>query len=604
MDKYKIRFITFAWGHDYVDHMLSFNLPAALSPGNLPCIADEFDLECVILTESRFFDVVRQHPTCAQLQKIGEFRLVSIDDLISYQYSYGLTLTQTLFRGFSDLGPAMTETTLLFLNADFILAENSYRNLLPKLRAGERLLLSPSYCTTAETVMPQLHERRDERSWTLSIPHRELASLILDNRHNTIKGKTVNQRLFSMDFIEQFYWRVDDHTLICRQMPFSLVGMRPEKELTELRTIWDYGIISEACPTASPCIMSDSDDFLILELRDGKEHFEKLTPGWPTPKSIAKRLGKFMTEDQRRLGEYTLVLHSQDLPPGLEAAKGELAQYVDHVFKLLPDELTGHYEHPQWVYHHGLFEAYRAKALNGNAAPPPMETPSFLRRSIASLKQALFGRYPFVTSLHPYWPDVRLVERALAEITVKPDDRVLIISSEPTGAFQLVPETAKRVELPLKECSNAKRTESRLNGSTFDFCFIDVFYRDIADAAAAIAVVKDHLVESGAIVGSVKSPDQTGIGRDRLLEFLGSLDGFGATNVGFCGNQIHKLLGVVSNHEYRYMDRPKILCVFHKLLIYTILLVLYLAYLPFDNRYHSIFPGDYCFSAVFTLRKQ
>ena len=57
------RVITYAWGKDYLDTLLSVTIPALLAPGNLPHVAASTSCELVILTEERFFPAVSAHPS-------------------------------------------------------------------------------------------------------------------------------------------------------------------------------------------------------------------------------------------------------------------------------------------------------------------------------------------------------------------------------------------------------------------------------------------------------------------------------------------------------------------------------------------------------------
>src|SRR5215469_5039917 len=227
--KYPARIITYAWGAKYVDTLLSLTLPALLAPGNLPYVASEVPCELIILTQWRFFFKINRHPAVACIRKLCPVRLVRLDDLIVSKDKYGMTLTYALHRAFSDLGPAMTEHWQIFLNADFILADGNLRNVIHHLSRGERIVASPSYCTIAEEVIPELHRHLDAATSTLIISHRELARLVLQHRHPVIQGKTVNQTSFHMRYADQFYWSVDDGTLIGYQMPVSIVGLRPER---------------------------------------------------------------------------------------------------------------------------------------------------------------------------------------------------------------------------------------------------------------------------------------------------------------------------------------------------------------------------------------
>src|SRR5215472_16012582 len=227
------RIIAYAWGEKYIGELLSMTLPALLAPGNLPAVAAACPCEVVILTEEAVFSRLMADPVVRAIQALCPLRLVGLDDLIPAPDKYGIALTHVLHRGFADLGPAMTDSWLMFLNADFVLADGSLRNLVRHLAAGMRIVASPSYCVNSEDAVPLLLERVDARTGALSLAPREMARLVLRHRHNTIRGKTVNQTAFSMRYVDQFYWQVDDDTLLGHQMPIAIVGMQPERFLVE-----------------------------------------------------------------------------------------------------------------------------------------------------------------------------------------------------------------------------------------------------------------------------------------------------------------------------------------------------------------------------------
>jgi hypothetical protein len=361
----RARVVTMAWGDRYIDDLVEITIPALLAPGNLPAFAEQFDCEFVIVTETRLFDRLARSPAIAALLNFADLRLVPIDDLLSPWY--GITLTYALVRGFADLGAAMTETHLIFLNADFIVADGSYRKLAEIIKRGERLVVSPSYCMNLEHTIDALRRRRDPASWALSLPRRELANIIIANRHNTIRAKTVNQQMFRIHRYDQFYWYVDENTLLARQMPIAVVYMRPERVLTEMPTFWDYGVISEYCPTIKPWVFADSDDFLMGELRSEGTFREFLHLGWPTVSEIAVDLSSFTTQDHRDYGRHTLVLHSDELPSDIDEAKGELAKFVDSVYARLKPAV-GYRDHPFWAPQFPLFFARHQETLRQRQA--------------------------------------------------------------------------------------------------------------------------------------------------------------------------------------------------------------------------------------------
>src|SRR5205814_255076 len=63
------RIITYAWGEDYLELLLSVTIPALLAPGNLPYVAGRVTTELVLLTEERFFAELDRHPIIDRLSR-------------------------------------------------------------------------------------------------------------------------------------------------------------------------------------------------------------------------------------------------------------------------------------------------------------------------------------------------------------------------------------------------------------------------------------------------------------------------------------------------------------------------------------------------------
>lgn len=364
------RVICVAWGEKYIERLLRFTLPAALAPGNYPFLAGHVDCELNVVTERRFFDRLEASDVIARFRDLGGVRLTPIDDLLT-PASYGLTLTLALARGFEDLGPDMVNVNLLFLNADFILADGSYRALLRKLRDGERLIMAPSYCAISERVVPLLRRSYLDPSRHLAIAPREMAELILDNLHSTVRGQIIDAPFhFEHVYIYQFYSQPDQHTLVGHQMPIAIVAMRPTAHVTSLETFWDWGAASEFCPNVQPCVLGDSDDFLMLELREEREGEPLLRLGPPDPYRHARLLAPILTADQRRCVSFPLTLHSRELPPSIDAARSAAAGFAEEVLQQIGQEPVAHRNHDQWRYHAGLLQERR----NREAVPEPVPT--------------------------------------------------------------------------------------------------------------------------------------------------------------------------------------------------------------------------------------
>src|SRR6516225_8922455 len=129
-----------------------------------------------------------------------------------------MTLTYALHRGCNARGAATIDTWFLFLNADFILANNCWRRLIPYLAHGIRVVCAPSYCVDAREVAPTLLERIDPVTSSLSLSARAMAAIAIEHPHDTVRAKTLNARTFQTRYVDQFYWQADNTTLLGRQM--------------------------------------------------------------------------------------------------------------------------------------------------------------------------------------------------------------------------------------------------------------------------------------------------------------------------------------------------------------------------------------------------
>jgi hypothetical protein len=501
----KARIIIPVWGSKYVARLGSACLPALLAPGNLPHLAQHFDCELVVVTESKLFDAVRALEPIQRAQRWCSLRLVAMDDVLSHPRYYGYTLTHCFYRGFVDLGEAAKDVWCVFVHADFILADGSYRALVERMQAGERIILSPSYCAVEEGVRPVLDRRIAESNGVLAVPKREMAGLIIDHRHFTIRAKTINSRMYRIDHVDQFYYLLDKDTLLGRQLPIAIVAFRPERVPAEPVAFWDYGAIAEICPTSELCVLGDSDEFLMMELRTHRTMAGWLKLGWMEKDEIARSLSLWMTEDQRRCGEYPLVVHRRDLPPEHAAAEKELDAYYRDVMRRVTAKPRDHRNHYIWegalVGHHEWLESRRrslqAEGAAGQVAPvqaaPPRETfghalVDFLRNIAVSLfgKQGtlyrpvfhflraihlrVFGRLPDVRPFHPHYADLGPVLARVSELA-RGSEHALAVWTAPTAA--IAPNLSRWVA----DVTNATPDEVRAmrdGGPRYDFCFLEL----------------------------------------------------------------------------------------------------------------------------------
>jgi hypothetical protein len=413
----------------YVAKVLSITLPAVLAPGNLPALCESFEVEVVIVTESRLFEAIRAAQAFHAAAKICKLRLVPLDDLMTDNASdYGIVLTYALFRGFADLGARMTGTYLLFLNADFIISDGSLRHVSQLMRQGKRLIHAPSFRVVFEDVWPQLQARVDTSSWTLSMPPREMAKLALTHRHPTVKARTVNQRLRHQKWMDQFYWYVDEDTLIGYQSPVALVAVKPERVVVDPVLVWDFAFIPESAPTLTPHFITDSDDFFMIEPQTYATGREMIRIGWVSIDEIASDLSLWLTKAQRESSRQLLKIHAGDLPAAIDGVVDESRAYMADVYRRMSPEPAPHLSHPRLGQWFGAAKEHR-RALQDEAhqhgdgqvlarqtgvAAAPTGIAVAVLKALQAKYRKMIGSLPDIRKSHPLWLDAMPVNRKIA----------------------------------------------------------------------------------------------------------------------------------------------------------------------------------------------
>src|ERR1700745_3938274 len=171
--------------------------PAMLPPGSLPSLCAMFEVEVVIVTETKLFDLIQNSRAFQRVATLCSTKLMPMDDLMSgLPGDYGVVLTKALYRGFLDLGAKVTDTFLLFLNADFIIADGSYRRLGDLMLAGHRVIHAPSFRVILEEVWPKLAARGHRKNAVLARPRRGVVKLALTYKHLTVKARKINQSFY------------------------------------------------------------------------------------------------------------------------------------------------------------------------------------------------------------------------------------------------------------------------------------------------------------------------------------------------------------------------------------------------------------------------
>jgi len=409
------------------------------------------------MTRHDDIEYFENHASFNSLRAICPVRFVEIDDLITTSV-YGVTLTLAYARPIIACGSEMLNTHFVFMNADFVLADGSLRELCKHILAGRSIVLGPSFRATAEAVKPVLEAAVDVSTGVLSMPPRQMTALALAHPHATTVAKTLTQDLCHSTHPNQFFWQVDKQTLLGRYYLIFMLCLKPGRVIKTINSFCDYALIPEMCPSGDEEVMNDSDDFFMLELQHRNQEKEMLRLGLQPEDEIVKSLQYWTTAEHRRAAGYDIVFHAGDMPAGLEATKTEAQAFIDRIGKNLGRPLS-HAGHHYWIRGVEAWKNYR-EAQKLSVAPIELATRWQMFASLPILtrirhfvrqwfwlfayqgNRAILGQTGRTTVFNPGWPDQQLLQNTLADITSTPGRPVMVVRDNAALVDHLIPAGA------------------------------------------------------------------------------------------------------------------------------------------------------------------
>ena len=523
--KPSIRVLVPVWGQRYIDMFLDIGLPSMLTPRNLPTLAAEYACEFVFLTKAADKGRISRHVGYQALARVCKTTFTAIDDLlVSGMEGYSLTLCFS--RGIHDVGPKMVDTYFIFMNADFVVSDGAYETLLRHIREGRRAIVAPSLRSVSEQTVPILESKRDDSDHTLTISAREMVGLTLKHLHPTAAANIVDGNFAFNSATNQFFWWVDDHTLIARFFLLFMFCIRPERELQDIPGFCDYTFVPEMCPSGNVAILDDSDQCYLMELQGREQELHYLRFGRPAVEDIARHLSEWTTYNHRLYSRRTIVFHSGDRPNSLARSEQIVAAFMDGVFQRMDDEPISVRNHPYWTG--ALRAAAQRTNPNRTAAEIAQENAESALAKMAKsavaarrLFLSLAGEPPLVNMLHFDWQDYRAAVPYLRTALADPAAQILYVNGGLINFEALTSTSRERCHrLELEEILSHKRTAAKVAPTRrYNFCFLYIGTRHLADVGEALSCLTDMTTNDARIVVLIRddSPDASGPPLSRIL---------------------------------------------------------------------------------------
>ena len=273
-----------------------------------------------------------------------------------------MVLTFALTRGMIRHGEGMTKIHFILMLSDFLLADGGLAALAEHIIAGRSAIFAPSWRVNDEQVEPQIEDWRDAQG-AITIAPRSLAAVALRSLHPTVIGAMVEAGVLSMAHNNQFYWSVDDQTLVAHQLLMHLFCIRPERPIGKVNYYIDYGLFESCCPSSDHVVLDDSDGFMALERQSTWAEMERIQWGPANLASVAEDVGSWTTSVHRMLGRYACVLHGTDLPVNTTIVLAKSGSFIAELYARLPAALSDERRRLE----RELAEAKKALALAGPA---------------------------------------------------------------------------------------------------------------------------------------------------------------------------------------------------------------------------------------------
>ena len=461
------------WGYQFVSRFLEFCLPTLLAPNNIPALAQALPCRFILLSSAADEAMIRAHPAWQKLERHCAVEFRAIDDIITHG-NHTATITLAFERALRRAGEALRDTGFIFLMSDYLVADGSLKTVLRTIQQGAGAVLAGNFQITAEEAVPLLRQRIELASHEIVLQPRDLVAWSLSHLHPATVANIVNFGLTHNDHTNRLFWRVDANTLIGRFYLMHPIAIHPEVTDFAVSASWDYSFVPELCPSGNVVALTDSDDYLVVELQRRDYEWENLRPGPMRAAALARSLAEWTTDDHRRNVAKTLVFHATEPPANLPEVIAESDVFIDAVRQALVAPALHHKRHPYWVGSIAVNRKRSRRPLNrddwsfllSEKAPPANP---WMER----LRAKLFGFPPGVKQLHPLWPDYKVPLQAVNDV-LSANGRVLLVAHDAEPFAPWVVHTAGDVatlnaDHLLRRLTRAQYSEL---AGTFDLCLL------------------------------------------------------------------------------------------------------------------------------------
>jgi hypothetical protein len=270
--------------------------------------------------------------------------------------------------------------------------------------------------------------------------------------------------------MDQFYWYVDEDTMIGYQSPVALVAIKPERIVGEPKVFWDYGFVPEAAPTLSAHFITDSDDFFMIEPQNRNHQASLIRAGWVPVDDLARTESLRATKEHRESLKQLIKIHSGDLPADMPEFVEESRAFMAEISARLSPDPAPHMGHPVFGWWNNSSLAIAAL------------------RNLQRFYRRTFGSPPEVGKSHPLWIETVLATRSIA--AWGNGGRANILSTSSGDWLRRRPRDSSR----------------DANMPYFDGCVCELMFDELEHLDALYAELRPLIKDGGRVLFKVANP--------------------------------------------------------------------------------------------------
>ena len=473
-----VRVLLAVWGENFIDDFLQLSLPSLLAPGNLPSLAENYQTRFVFLTRLRDVPVFERHPAYQKLKTICDVDFLSIEDLI-VQGGYAATLTLAFDRAVKQTGEQMLSTYFVFLTADYIMADGSMQGLMRYMQQGYSGICAGNFQVIKEEMEPFLLSQINSDTQVLQIKPRELLKKSFQHLHPVTVASFYDQAITHNYRANRFFYRHHHQVMAGRFYLLHMLCIKPETTQYRIGSSCDYSFIPEMCPSGNVAVMTDSDDYLVVEVQEKKHELEFVQWGKYLTNNLIYALSEWTTARHRENAKHSVYFHTRDISEKEKALiETELNQFVAQIeigLQRIPPK--PYYHHPYWT---GALDSLikQQAMLKGTNDYDYLDLTINTTTLAKQMYYRLFGQSPQVFPWHYRWREYRLTTELLRTyIDPKASENTAVFYGAYQSAFMKYCGWFKRVmRIPhhfyLKNLLQAPAKIAELQTKKFQCCIV------------------------------------------------------------------------------------------------------------------------------------